>query len=61
MVFFFKIYFYLFITYLFLAALGLSCGTRDLFVAVCGLLSSCGVQVFSSLVVVRSLQGVWAL
>ena len=38
-----KIFICLFI-YLFLAALGLSCGTRDLFVVVCGHLSSCGAQ-----------------
>ena len=47
---FLKIFIYLFV-YLFLAASGLSCGTRDLslqhagsFVAACGLLSSCGEQ-----------------
>ena len=61
-----------------LVASGLSCGTWDLslqhagsFVAVRGLLSSCGVRVFSSLVVAygfflfssvaRRLQGAWAL
>ena len=31
------------------------------FVAAHGLLSSCGMQVFSSLVVARGLQGMWAL
>ena len=35
-----------------------ACG---LFVAACGLLSSCGMWVFSSLVVACSLQGVWAV
>ena len=35
-----------------------ACG---LFVVVRGLLSSCGVRVFSSLVVVHRLQGAWAL
>ena len=52
----------------------LTCGTRDLcwgmwplvearglFVVVRSLLSSCGLWVFSSLVVARWLQGVWAL
>ena len=67
--------YYLFI-YLFLAASGLSCSTRDFhcgmqdlslrcedfsLVAVRGLLSSCGVQVFSSLVVAGGLQDAWAL
>ena len=34
---------------------------HGLFVAARGLLSSCGVRVFSSLVVARRLQGAWAL
>ena len=51
----------------FLAASGLSCSMRDLRCGVWalhvvrGLLSSCGMWVFSSLVVVHRLQGVWAL
>ena len=34
---------------------------HGLFVVVHGLLSTCGVQVFSSLVVAHRLQGTWAL
>ena len=56
------------IFYLFLAALGLSCSMWDLFVAAHGLffaahglLSSCGMRVFLSLVVMLRLQSTWSL
>ena len=55
--FFFKIFIYF--IYLFFAASSLSCGTRGLHCGA-GLLSSCDMRVFS-LVVVRGLQGPWAL
>ena len=43
------------------AALGIFVQACGLLVAVHGLLSSCGVWFFSSVVVGRRLQGVWAL
>ena len=55
--FFFLIFVHLFI---YLAALGLCCSTRifiaacGIFAVVCRLLSSCGTQVFSSLVVAQA-------
>ena len=72
-IFLLHIYISIFKKYLFLAALGLGCGTRDLllqhmgsFVAVHGLLFSCGAQApecAGSVVAVRRLSscGAWAL
>ena len=61
--FIYKDLFIIYLFYLFLAESGLSCSTRDLSLGrsdsslgVCGLLSSCALRVFSSLVVVHSLQ-----
>ena len=61
-IFFFKDLFIIYLFNLFLVASGLSCGRHGgSFVVARGLLSSCGMRVFSSLVGARRLQGVWAL
>ena len=59
--FFFKINFLLFIYLIYFWLCRVLVAAYRLFVVVCGLLSSCGVRVFSSLVVVRRLQGTWPL
>ena len=66
--FFFKIYFFKFIYFIYfwlhrvlVAARGNFVEAHGVFMAMRQLLSSCGVRVFSSLVVARRLQGTWAL
>ena len=67
--FFLKIYFLnLFIYFIYfclrrvlVAARGIFVEACGIFIVVRGLLSSCGVRVFSSLVVVHRLQSTWAL
>ena len=58
---FLRFIYYLFIYFIYFWLHQVLAAARGLLAAVHGLLSSCGVRVFSSLVVAHRLQGAWAL